>query len=162
MKKVFILAFLPVLMISIQSCSKEKRLEKALYKKDGNWNVKSAEWSQVTQSSSSGQSVVTGSSTDAGTFEFDESGSGSYSITLGTETYAQSFNWTVSEEEFSIVKVSQSYDFSTGEIIQKAVAFSGKQTDKNILEVEGSETLQYFSGDIEQNVMAGTFILERK
>lgn len=153
---------LVVIGLTLTACSKEKQLERTLYKKDGKWKVQSAEWSQVSQSSSSGQSVVTGTSTDAGTFEFKDDGNGSYDFTLGTETYSQSFDWTVSEENFSIIKVAQSFDFFTGDIVQMAISFSGTRVDKNKLEIEGSETFQYYSGDIDQRVMSGTFTLVRE
>lgn len=154
--------FVVGLMLIAFSCSKEKKLEKTLYKKDGSWKVTSAEWQQVSQSSTSGQSITTGTSTDAGTFNFEEDGSGSYSLTFGTKTYNQTFNWTVTDEEFSIVKVAQSIDIATLDIVQLAVAFSGTQLDKNTLQLEGSETLQYFSGDLEQSVMTASITLVRQ
>lgn len=162
MKKTAILLSTGLIMALAVSCSKEKQLEKTLYKKDGNWSVKSAEWSQVSQSSSSGQTVVTGSSTDAGTFFFNENNGGSYSLTLGTETYAESFTWSVSDENISVIKTTQSIDFFTGDVIQIVISFSGTQTDKTTIELEGSDTRQYVSGDITQTVMAGSFILEKE
>jgi len=161
MKKHYILLNLLLLILFFVSCSKEKQLEKTLYKKEGNWNVKSADWSQVLQSSTSGQSVITGSSTDAGTFSFDEDGGGSYDFTLGTETYSESFSWSVSEETFSITKISQSIDFFTGDITQIVISFSGTQVNKTTIEMDGSDTRQYTSGDITQSVMAGSFILSK-
>lgn len=161
MQKLLLILTTGLSLLVLFSCSKEKQLEKTLYKKEGSWNVKSAEWNQVSQSSTTGQSVVTGTSTDAGTFTFDEGGNGTYSFVLGTKTYSESFTWSVSGETFSITKITQAIDFFTGDITQIVISFSGSQIDKNTIEMDGSDTRQYTSGDITQTVMTGSFTLTR-
>lgn len=162
MKRLQILSAVMLSLLFLFSCSKEKQLEKTLYKKDGNWTVKSADWEQISQSTTSGISIITGTSADAGTFSFDENGNGSYNFTLGAITYSESFSWSVSEESFSITKITQSIDFFSGEITQIIIAFSGSRIDKNTIEMSGSDTRQFTSGDITQTVMAGTFTLARE
>lgn len=163
MKKSNILFITFILLTSsflLTDCSKDKRVERAVYKKDGNWNINSVTWTKVIQDMS-GQSVTQGITTNAGTFSFDKDGSGSYNFTIDGDTYSQTFTWTVDNEEISIVKVSQLVDLS-GNIDQLAVAISGTQSSKNKIDLDGSETHQYSSGNVTQKVMTGTFTLERK
>ena len=151
----FLLSFLFLLT----NCSKEKKLERSLHKKDGAWTISSVTWEQVIQDTS-GQNIAIGSSANVGTFTFDKDGSGSYSFSINGSSYAQSFNWSVSGDVVSITKVSQTFDFS-GNISQLAIAFSSTQTDKKSMILEGSETHQYVSGSISQSVIAGTFLLTK-
>jgi len=146
--------------IVLLACSKDKRIEKVVYKKDGNWKVSTIEWNQILQTQN-GQSITSGTSTNVGEFTFDESGSGSYNFTIAdSNVYAETFNWAVSDENISIAKVSQSFDFS-GNIKQIAVAFSGTQKSKTELTIEGSETLQGFTGDFTQRVLTAKITLTK-
>jgi hypothetical protein len=145
-----------------ESCSKEKKIERTLHKKDGEWTISSVTWQKVLQSGS-GQTVTMGTSTNAGTFTFEKDGSGKYNFTIDGDNYSKSFNWTVSNETFSITAVSQNYDFSTGDVIQTAVAFSGTKNSKKKLIIEGSETYQSTSGSsVTQEVLTGTFELTKE
>ena len=155
----FVLLFIMAVLLLINACSKEKKLERTLLKKEGEWKITSATWQQVVQDTS-GQSVTTGTTTDAGKFVFDKDGSGRYNFTLDGNPYAQTFYWSVNGEEISITKVSQTSDVS-GNISQLAISFEGTQTGKNSIEIEGSETHQYSSGNISQIIISGTFSLEK-
>lgn len=161
-KSKFLFTAIIILMSSflLTSCSKDKRVERALYKKDGVWNITSVTWTKVIQDIS-GQSVTQGITANAGTFSFNKDGSGSYNFTINSDTYSQTFTWTVSNEDISITKVSQTVDFS-GNFDQLAVAISGTQSSKSKIALDGSETHQYSSGNVTQKVMTGTFSLERK
>jgi hypothetical protein len=141
-------------------CSKDKKIERNLYKKEGVWNISSVTWTHVVQGTS-GQSVTTGTTADAGTFTFDKGGSGSYNFIVNGTTYSQSFSWSVSNENISLTKVSQTFDLS-GNFNQLAVAISGTQSDKKKMELQGSETHQYSSGNITQDVFTGTFSLTKQ
>lgn len=141
------------------SCSKEKKLERTLHKKDGEWTISSVTWQKVVQGSS-GQSVTLGTTTNAGKFVFEKDGSGSYNFTIDGTSYYQTFKWSVNDENISITKVSQTFDFQ-GNFTQLAIAFSGVKTGKNSIEIEGSETQQYSSGSTLQEVISGTFTLKK-
>lgn len=147
-------------ILVISSCSKDKKIERALHKKEGEWNITTVNWQKVSQSSS-GQSVTLGTTSNAGTFTFEKDGSGKYSFVVDGSSYSQSFDWSVNEEVISITKVSQTVDFS-GNFDQLAVAISGTQSSKNNIELEGSETHQYSSGPITQHVIVGSFSLTKK
>lgn len=155
----FTLATAVLFAVVFTGCSKEKKLERTLHKKDGEWNISSVTWQKVEQSGS-GQNVTMGTTTNAGKFVFDKDGSGSYNFTVDGDTYSQSFNWSVSEDAISVAKTSQTVDFS-GNFTQLAIAISGEQTGKNKIRLEGSETLQYSSGSITQKVITGTFELSK-
>lgn len=144
----------------VLSCSKDKKIEKSLYKNDGKWTVASCEWNQVLQTQN-GQSITSGTSSDIGEFTFDDGGNGGYSFTIAdTNEYSQTFNWAVSDESISITKVSQTFDFS-GNIKQTAVAISGTRVSKTEISLEGSETLQGYSGDFTQRVLTAKFTLTK-
>ncbi|MEO5643356.1 MAG: hypothetical protein ABIQ40_07575 [Bacteroidia bacterium] len=160
MKKLNLLAPFFLMLILFSTCSKDKQFERALHKKEGTWNIKNVAWQKVVQGSA-GQSINLGTTSNAGTFSFDKDGSGSYSFTVDGSTYSENFNWTVSDEHVSIAKVSQSFDLS-GNFSQLAVAISGTQQSKNTIELAGSQTNQYSSGPVTQQVITGTFLLERK
>src|SRR5688572_18060881 len=122
----FTSAFIAVLLVG---CSKDKQLEKMLYKKDGTWNISSVSWEKV-QQNNSGQTVKTGISTNAGTFTFDKDGSGSYNYTIDNTSYSKTFSWTVNNETFAITFVSQSFDLS-GNITQISATYVGEEEDRN-------------------------------
>lgn len=151
------IALVVVSIVLLSACSKDKKIEKVVYKNDGEWKIKSVSWNQIIQTQN-GQSITNGTSTDIGTFTFNENGSGSYYFTIDTNIYQQSFNWSVSDESISVTKVSQTFDFS-GNIKQIAVAFSGTQNSKTELTIEGSETIQGYTGEVTQRVFTGTFLL---
>lgn len=142
------------------SCSKDKRIERALFKKEGQWNITSVTWEKVIVNSS-GSNVSMGTTTNAGIFSFEKDGSGSYEFTIDGSTYSQTFGWSVNEEAIAITRVSQSFDFS-GNFDQLAVAFSGTQSNKTNIVLDGSETHQYSSGSVTETVIAGTFSLTKK
>lgn len=145
------------IIILISGCSKEKRIERSLHKKDGSWSVSSADWTSVVQDTS-GQSINMGSTANTGNFIFEKEGSGTYNFTVNGEQYNSNFTWNVSGEVISITSISQTI---FGGISQKAISFSGEQTGKNSITLKGSIVEQYFSGTIEQKSLSGTFYLSK-
>src|SRR5688572_2031060 len=125
MKHFFTLVTLAALLISIQSCSKEKRLERMIYTNDGNWSITTMTYTLV--ATDENNTVVTLAATleNAGTFDFEKDGSGSYNFTIDGVNHAQSFGWSNSDESVSITRISQDIDFTTGDIEQLAIAFGG-------------------------------------
>ncbi|HYG49404.1 MAG TPA: hypothetical protein VD905_00810 [Flavobacteriales bacterium] len=143
-------------------CSKEKKVERSLYKKEGTWSITSVSWQKVLQDTS-GQSVSQGTTANAGTFMFDKDGSGSYNFTVDGTIYNETFAWSVNNTTVSITKVSQNVDFTGGGSIEQiAISFSGDQKDKKNFEIQGSDSRQYASGSISQKVFTGTFSLTKQ
>jgi hypothetical protein len=141
-------------------CSKEKQLERLLYKGEGTWQVSNANWQKVEQNNS-GQTFKTGSTSNAGSFAFDKDGSGSYEFTIDGETYSNDFTWTVDNETVSLSYLNQNVNFS-GDITQVTVAFTGTETGKQEIEMDGSYTQQITSGStFNQSVLSGTFSLKK-
>jgi hypothetical protein len=163
MKKLNLLS-LTVLILTcsmlLSSCSKDKKLERALHKKEGVWNISSVTWQKVIVTSS-GQNVALGTTANAGTFTFDKDGSGSYNFTVDGSTYSRNFTWTVSNENIKIVRVSTSIDFS-GNVDQLTIAITGNQESKNNIELAGTETHVYSSGPTTESVLTGTFSLTKQ
>jgi hypothetical protein len=155
--------FLGSILILSSSCSKDKSIERSIQKNDGVWNIDNVDW-QVVQQSTSGQNITTGSTANAGTFTFENDGTGKYSYTVGdTITRSGSFKWSVDNEKANITYVSQSFSWS-GSITQKTVAYTGSTSSKTKLTLEGSETDQYTGGSsyITQFVLTGTFTMTKK
>jgi hypothetical protein len=157
------LLFCAVIFISI-SCSKDKTMERQIQKKDGVWNIDLVSWTIVEQTSYAPyQRISNGSTSNAGTFTFDNDGSGKYSYTVNDSvSRAGSFTWTVDNEKASLISATQTIDYNTFAITQKAVAYTGTQDSKTKLTLEGTETDQYGSGTITQFVITATFTMSKK
>lgn len=72
MKPLFTL-FSLIFILSITSCSEEKKIERVLHR-TGSWQVAELEWTMTSQGitdTSLLQGVISGSETNAGTFFFD-------------------------------------------------------------------------------------------
>lgn len=162
MKALVHLTTVLVFTLFAAGCSKDKRIERTLHKKDGEWTITNVTWQKVVQDTS-GQHISTGSTANAGKFSFDKDGSGSYSFTVDGTDYSQSFTWDVNDEKISVTKVSQSVNIFSGSVEQLAVAISGSRNSKTEIHLEGSETHQYVGGSpiISQHVFTGTFSLTR-
>ena len=158
-------SYLPViallfLSLFISSCSKDKKIEKALHKKEGEWNITSVTWEKVVQDTS-GQSINFGTTSNAGTFTFDKDGDGNYQYTINGTSRFLSFRWNVHDEKISVTKLSNTFDLN-GDFTQTVISMMGSQTSKNTIVLEGSETIQYSFGTVSQEVLVATFSLTKK
>src|SRR3989344_6649308 len=135
-------SFISILFISvlITSCSKDKKIEKTLHKKEGEWNITSVTWEKVVQDTS-GQSINFGTTSNAGTFTFDKDGDGNYQYTINGTSRFLAFRWNVHDEKISVTKLSNVFDLS-GNFTQTVISMSGTQTGKNTIVLEGTETIQ--------------------
>ena len=145
MKKFFFLALVFVGALTMNSCTKEKRTERMLYKNDGNWEITTMTYTYVTTDENNVEITVSATLSNPGTFSFDKDGNGSYNFTLGGTNFSQSFKWSVSDESISIAKIAQTIDFFTGAIDQLVIAFGGEKTSKNQILMTGTETHQIAS-----------------
>ena len=87
-----------VLLIGFSSCSKEKRIEKQLIKKDGKWKITSVDYKYY-------QNNVLGSSENypnAGTIEFDKKGTCVLTLTLSGSPETTAGTWTNSKDNITI------------------------------------------------------------
>jgi hypothetical protein len=164
MKKLRLFSFSLLLLacsMLLSNCSKDKKLERTLHKKEGVWNISSVTWQKVIVTSS-GQTVSLGTTANAGTFTFDKDGTGSYSFTVDGSGYSRNFTWSVTDENIKIVRVSTDIDFSTGNVDQLTIAIVGEQKSKNSIELGGTETHVYSSGPTTESVLTGTFSLTKQ
>jgi hypothetical protein len=154
MKTLFTL-FSLFLILSITSCSKEKKTERVLHR-TGSWEVAELDWTIVSQGvtdTSLIQGTLSGSETNAGTFYFDKDGSGSYLITYNEIPKNGSFRWSVnSNGTVTIIETTSlinsfinttiswvNEDFS---VIQEAYSFTFDQTGDKIFTGDGAGALQ--------------------
>ena len=100
------------------------------------------------------------SATGKFTFDKDE---GEYSYSIDTLSRTGKFNWEVNDQTISITKVGQVIDFSSGTISQKAIAYTGTETDKGeVIVIEGTETDQEVGSGFNQFALTATFTLKKQ
>ncbi|PWH86190.1 hypothetical protein [Brumimicrobium oceani] len=97
MKKVLFIALASLLFVA---CSKEKRIEKNLWKKGGEWNIESAQETYKNQEDPSQNYSET--YLNYGTLQFDKDGSGSMTFTDGNSAYSEKITYTNTETELTI------------------------------------------------------------
>jgi hypothetical protein len=163
MKKFNILFSATLLLLTfIVSCSKDKKLEINIQSKEGQWNIDNVTWT-IVQQTNSGQVIANGTTNNPGTFTFDKDGSGSYSYQIDTIQRSGNFTWYVDDQKAILTSVNQTINFTGGATVtQKLVAYTGTQTDKNKLTLQGSETDQEAGSGVNQFVLTGTFQLSKK
>ncbi|MFL5730788.1 MAG: hypothetical protein ACJ75J_14970 [Cytophagaceae bacterium] len=164
MKNIFKPALMLLTAITLlTACSKDKSIERQIQKKDGVWNIDNFAWNVVEQTSSPSQNIFSGSTSNAGTFTFDNNGTGKYSYTVAdTIQRTGTFSWTVDNEKVSMVSATQSVNYSNYSVTQKAVTYSGADVSKTKMTVTGSEVDQYSSGNVTQFTISGTMTLSKK
>lgn len=93
-----------VLLIGLASCSKEKRVENQLTKKDGKWEIRSVEYRYYLNGSV--QQSATYPAT--GTMEFKKKGSFILNAVVGTGLYlTSSGTWTNTENQITLLSDGQ-------------------------------------------------------
>lgn len=93
-----ILSLLVVLLVGFSSCSKEKRIEKQLIKKDGKWKITSVDYKYYLDNELS----YSENYPNAGTIEFDKKGTCILTITLTGVAEVTAGTWTNSEDNITI------------------------------------------------------------
>jgi len=155
-KRIFSFILIITMALSLTNCNKDKKIERQLTKKDGVWNIDNVHWITVDQQFSPIQQTISeGTTNNAGTFTFDDDGSGSYNYSVGGVNRAGTFTYAVDDEEIAIVNVAQGW-FPV--FYQEATAYAGEQTSKKKLYLEGTETYQ---DTAQQYVFTGEFNLSR-
>lgn len=142
MKNVTKLLFvLSLIAFGFSSCSKEKRIERQLIKKEGKWKITSISYKYYLNN----DLQQSESYANAGTMEFDKNGTVVLTFTLDGSPETFGGTWTNSKDEVTII--------SDGEAsIMKII--DGPKKDKLTLE----ET-EYYNGSAEKDVY--TYNLER-
>nr|WP_294860221.1 hypothetical protein [uncultured Fluviicola sp.] len=102
MKKLSLLTLFAVLVFAgLNSCSKERKIEKNLYSKGGDWDV-----SQYIYASGSMNPAINSYSTatfqDCGKFHFSKDGSGTVSMNLDGDSYTESFFYKNTDNKLTI------------------------------------------------------------
>ena len=144
-------------LITMGSCSKEKRTERKLHRV-GTWYITELTWTIVSQSvtdSTLFQGVKTGSEVDAGTFTFNKNGHGLYDFTYDGITKSGNIIWSTDKtESVSILEsiplltaLANLFSFSNGTsdytIHQESHTYDLTRTERNVFEGDGSGVMQY-------------------
>ena len=93
-----VLFLFAVLFIGLSSCSKEKRIERQLIKKDGKWKITSIDYKYYLDN----ELNYSENYPNAGTIEFDKKGTCVLTITLSGSPEVSSGTWTNSEDNITI------------------------------------------------------------
>ncbi len=136
-----LLLLLSVFAIGLAACSKEKRVERQLIKKDGKWKITSVDYKYY-------QNNVLGASMNfpnAGTIEFDKEGSFVMTITLSGSPETSTGTWTNSEDEITVT--------SNGETTVLKIADGPKKGEMQLEETD------YYNSTAEKEVY--TYYMER-
>jgi len=83
--------------VALTSCSKEKKIERNLWKGSGEWNIENYDYS-----SSDGSSNITLNLEDCGTVLFLKDGTGVLTTTFFGSTETESMTYTNTEDELSV------------------------------------------------------------
>jgi hypothetical protein len=101
MKKIsFILALVSISLV-IFSCSKEKAIEKSLYKNGGEWNIDIYNTEIFDQAADT--LMYSEYTTNAGSIEFSENGTVIWKITLSETPTYYGGNWINSEDQITMI-----------------------------------------------------------
>lgn len=142
MKNVTKLLFaLSIIAVGFSSCSKEKRIERQLIKKDGEWKITSINYKYYVNNDLQASSNYP----NAGTLEFNKNGTLVMTITVDGSPEVFGGTWSNSKDEITIISDG---DASIMKIID------GPKKGKIVLE----ET-EYYNGTGEKDVY--TYNLER-
>jgi len=154
------------------SCNKDKKLEKTLKKADGVWNIDQVVWNEIDQKIilaspvPGSQTIASGTTTNAGTFTFND-GTVVVNFTINGKTTSDTWPWTVDNETITIADITQTLPIPPITLIEQSIiAYSGEQTSKDKITLEGASTLQEIglspSDTINQYVLTAAFSLTRK
>lgn len=152
--------------ILLAACSKEKQLEKTITKKDGKWNITSVDWvleDIFIKNDSLSEQFNIGTATNAGSFTFEDDGSGSYDFTVFNTVFSGIFSWVANDEgNVFLTHVEQTIGPNT--TTQYLVSYTALKVSKNEMEMAGSITQSSTNSqttDMQAIKIAGEFKLTR-
>ena len=144
-EKKHLVTFIAVLSFTLTiGCSKEDRIQKNLWNKGGEWNIKNASYRQTSTNVIDNYNF---SVNNAGTFVFQENGSGFISTTSVGITEVESFNYSNTEDKLTL-------------IIDNEAATYDMKWDKNEIELSLMES--FFSADDDLVTSTEILKLEKK
>ena len=96
--------------VLLTSCSKEVKIERNLWKKGGEWNIESYDYSSVTTNSSN---TININVENCGTMTFNKEGGGSYVINIiGSESGTLTYSNTADQLTLTIDGSTSTYDMT--------------------------------------------------
>lgn len=122
-----LLLVLSVFAIGFSSCSKEKRIERHLVRKEGKWNVDTYDYKYYYNSTYYPNDSYTYSS--AGNFVFEKNGTYIWTTIMDGDTDASTGTWTNTADEITLVQNSFSLKFKILEESKKEMKLEYTETD---------------------------------
>lgn len=100
MKKLAKILFLfAILSVVLAACSKDKKIERALIKKDGKWTITSVDYKYYVNN----ELQASANYPNAGTIEFNKKGSFVMTVTLSGSPQNAGGTWTNSEDNITLI-----------------------------------------------------------
>lgn len=122
-----ILILLVVFAMGLASCSKEKRIEKNLARKDGKWDVESYEYKYYYNGTFFPYDSFT--YTNAGNFVFEKNGTYIWTFIADGDTDVSTGTWSNSGDELTLVQNSDALKFKILEESKKKIKIEYTETD---------------------------------
>ncbi|WP_343637725.1 hypothetical protein [Fluviicola sp.] len=122
---ILFLAF--VFAMGLASCSKEKRIEKNLARKDGKWDVESYEYKYYYNGTYYPYDSFT--YTNAGSFVFEKNGTYTWTFIADGESDISTGTWSNSGDELTLVQNSSTVKFKILEESKKKIKIEYTETD---------------------------------
>ncbi len=100
MKKITKILFLfAVLSVALAACSKDKRIEKTLVKKDGRWKITSIDYRYYVNNQEQSSALIP----SPGSIEFNKKGTFVMTLTLNGSLEKSGGTWTNTEDNITLV-----------------------------------------------------------
>jgi hypothetical protein len=149
------IATIVLITIIFTGCSKEKRIERTLFKRGGEWNIVSATWEKEGYTDT-GWAVISGTNNDVGIFSFDKDKEGFCEYKIDGVSYSSNITWNVVNETVYISSNQSFWDLWD----DKTVTFEGTDPDKKSMTLQGTHEETDWSTGYETTITA-TFTLEK-
>jgi len=160
-----------LVVVVATGCSKDKRIENSITKKNGKWDVSSVTYTRIEQvvSGTNVGQIVTVDKTEnnVGTMTFQkDNGEVVFDFTLNGEYRNDIYGFTVNDENIILrIKMGLNGIFNiinNFTIEQQSVSYIGEQTGKNSMTIDGSEVYQRITDTSTVQIsMTATYELSR-
>lgn len=135
-------------------CSKEKKLERAVFKKGGTWNIDNITWVIETDDYwYSGSDTTYGVTTNAGTFVFERDKRGDFSFTVDGTLFTYVYGWDVTQNIIYLNQGSSSTSIWNLFEDTRTISYSG-DVNEETMTITGTDVRYEFFTEITTTLTA--------
>jgi hypothetical protein len=121
MKRIIILSITTVVFLLAQSCSKDKRIERSLEKKDGKWNINKYAYEEYTNGTLSESETYL----NAGNIVFSDNGILVWTFNIDGDIETYGGQWANDDESITLIIDGDAIKFDILERSKKEMKLSG-------------------------------------